>query len=90
MPTNFVQIWRTGDRTPGDTYPSDVYQEAAWPGGFDQVTPLGMQQAVRIGQLLQNVYIRSQHFIAPVYQQKQVRAFHYCLGRRKTNIEQPE
>lgn len=79
MLNNLVQIWRTGDRTPSDTYLSDVHQESVWPGGFDQVTPLGMQQAVRIGQLLHNVYIRSQHFIGPVYQQKQVRTFGHFL-----------
>lgn len=67
-----LQIWRTGDRTPGETYPSDVHQESSWPRGFDQLTPMGMQQAVRIGQLLQNIYIHQQRFLDPVYQQKEV------------------
>jgi hypothetical protein len=67
-----LQIWRTGDRSPGETYPLDPHQEASWPRGFDQVTPMGMQQAVRVGQLLQRVYIQSHRFLDPVYQQKQV------------------
>ncbi|CAM6001158.1 unnamed protein product [Sphagnum balticum] len=68
---------RSGARAtgrPAEPTPPIPYQESSWPRGFDQVTPIGLQQAVRIGQLLQGIYIQSRRFIDPVYQQKQVRS----------------
>ncbi|TKR89007.1 hypothetical protein L596_013171 [Steinernema carpocapsae] len=61
-------IWRHGDRPPtGKTYPTDPYQEDAWPVKFGELTPRGMWQQYTQGQKLKQEYIVKQKLIKAKY-----------------------
>uniref|UniRef100_A0A914DZ51 acid phosphatase n=1 Tax=Acrobeloides nanus TaxID=290746 RepID=A0A914DZ51_9BILA len=54
----FLQaVWRHGDRSPTDTFPTDPNQEATWHQDWGQLSALGMEQHVRLGQTLRQRYI---------------------------------
>ncbi|KRY35034.1 Testicular acid phosphatase -like protein, partial [Trichinella spiralis] len=59
-------MYRHGYRTPLGTFPTDEYQEWAYPNGFRQLTKLGCQQQYELGQYLRSRYANflSDHYNA--------------------------
>lgn len=50
-------IYRHGDRSPADTFPTNPLPEWAWPQGFGQLTQRGMLQHYELGKYLRSRYI---------------------------------
>ncbi|CAJ0576485.1 unnamed protein product, partial [Mesorhabditis spiculigera] len=71
----FVQvIWRHGDRSPTTTCGTDQFQEETWTfggGGWGQLSPIGMQQHVSLGNKLRQRYIDTK-FLAENYRADEV------------------
>ncbi|KRY48613.1 Prostatic acid phosphatase [Trichinella britovi] len=63
---NRHHMYRHGYRTPLGTFPTDEYQEWAYPNGFRQLTKLGCQQQYELGQYLRGRYANflSDHYNA--------------------------
>jgi hypothetical protein len=56
----FVSIvFRHGDRSPVDTFPTDPYKEDSWPQGFGQLSLIGMKQEYYLGEVIRDRYIES-------------------------------
>ncbi|CAB3404243.1 unnamed protein product [Caenorhabditis bovis] len=78
MELKLVQIvWRHGDRSPTETFHTDIFQEDAWKfggGGFGQLSPLGMKQHVNLGNMLRKRYVNidnaTHKFLPAVYNSK--------------------
>lgn len=63
-------LFRHGDRTPINPYPKDPYKAASeWPVGFGQLTSLGKQEQLRLGQW---VRARYSGFLGADYSEKEV------------------
>ncbi|KAJ8340520.1 hypothetical protein SKAU_G00351530 [Synaphobranchus kaupii] len=62
-------LYRHGDRSPVRAYPTDPYQESAWPQGFGQLTQIGMRQHFELGQALKRRY---QGFLNETYDRHQI------------------
>uniref|UniRef100_A0A0N5A408 Acid phosphatase n=1 Tax=Parastrongyloides trichosuri TaxID=131310 RepID=A0A0N5A408_PARTI len=64
----FIQsVWRHGDRSPTIGYPGDLLDESAWPQGWGQLSPLGMQEHVLLGKKIKNRYYDQLNFIGKNY-----------------------
>uniref|UniRef100_A0A8D0GB59 acid phosphatase n=1 Tax=Sphenodon punctatus TaxID=8508 RepID=A0A8D0GB59_SPHPU len=62
-------LFRHGDRTPFDTFPTDLHGEDDWPQGFGQMTKLGLQQQYELGKYLRNRY---KNFLNATYVRKEI------------------
>lgn len=49
-------IYRHGDRTPVDPYPTDPYNSSYWPQGLGQLTNIGKRQHFKLGKWLRQRY----------------------------------
>nr|XP_022303478.1 lysosomal acid phosphatase-like [Crassostrea virginica] len=68
-----VQIlYRHGDRSPTHGYPNDPVKESDWPQGYGQLSKLGMDQEYRLGQSIQNLYIKKLGFLPVKYNRTKV------------------
>uniref|UniRef100_A0A8C5BJX4 Lysosomal acid phosphatase n=1 Tax=Gadus morhua TaxID=8049 RepID=A0A8C5BJX4_GADMO len=63
------QLFRHGDRSPVKAYPTDPYQESAWPQGFGQLSQEGMRQHYNLGQFLRGRY---KGFLNETYDRREV------------------
>ncbi|XP_043491248.1 prostatic acid phosphatase-like [Polistes fuscatus] len=71
-------LYRHGDRTPIELYPNDPYQnESLWPVPFGQLTNLGKNQHLHLGQWLRNRY---SHLLNDEY-------FPYDIYIRSTDVD---
>lgn len=63
-------LWRHGDRSAIKRFPLDPNNnENTWPQGWGQLSMLGMQEHLQLGQLLRKRY---QGFLSPVFKQDEV------------------
>uniref|UniRef100_A0A674JEV7 acid phosphatase n=1 Tax=Terrapene triunguis TaxID=2587831 RepID=A0A674JEV7_9SAUR len=51
-----ISIFRHGDRTPIENFPTGLHKESEWPQGFGQLTKIGMQQQYELGQYMRKRY----------------------------------
>ncbi|NXI43067.1 PPAP phosphatase, partial [Galbula dea] len=64
----FVSIvFRHGDHTPQEFFPTDKHKEVARQQGYGQLTKLGVQQQYELGQYMRRRY---SHFLSVVYKQR--------------------
>ncbi|XP_030062357.1 prostatic acid phosphatase isoform X2 [Microcaecilia unicolor] len=64
-----VLLYRHGDRSPLEAYPTDPHKEDAWPQGFEQLSQIGMQQHYELGKFLR---IRYSGFLNDTYNRHEV------------------
>ncbi|XP_003368004.1 lysosomal acid phosphatase [Trichinella spiralis] len=72
-------MYRHGYRTPLGTFPTDEYQEWAYPNGFRQLTKLGCQQQYELGQYLRSRYA---NFLSDHYNASEVKYGQNVIERR--------
>lgn len=65
-------LFRHGDRTPTNSFPTDKYQEDFWPQGFGQLTQVGMRQHYELGQFLRKKYVDDMALLSANYSRYQV------------------
>ncbi|KAH7693122.1 esophageal gland cell secretory protein 21, partial [Aphelenchoides avenae] len=54
------------------TFKNDPHRESAWPQGWGQLTPTGMQQHLWLGQKLAQKYVHSLGFLSGSYRSDEV------------------
>ncbi|KAM3922452.1 LOW QUALITY PROTEIN: testicular acid phosphatase homolog [Leptodactylus fuscus] len=64
-----VVVYRHGDRSPIDTYPTDPYKDTVWNNGLQQLTQVGIRQQYELGQYLR---MRYKHFLSPSYRKEEI------------------
>uniref|UniRef100_A0A8C3S7J9 acid phosphatase n=1 Tax=Chelydra serpentina TaxID=8475 RepID=A0A8C3S7J9_CHESE len=62
-------VFRHGDHTPCESFPTDKHKKSAWQQGFGQLTKLGIQQQYELGQYMRKRY---KHFLSTVYNQFEI------------------
>lgn len=67
--TFVVVVYRHGDRSPIDTYPTDSYKDTVWVNGLQQLTQVGIRQQYELGQYLRTRY---EHFLSPSYRKDEI------------------
>uniref|UniRef100_A0A8C8AKR6 acid phosphatase n=1 Tax=Otus sunia TaxID=257818 RepID=A0A8C8AKR6_9STRI len=65
----FYQVFRHGDHTPQEFFPTDQHKEVARQQGYGQLTKLGIQQQYELGQYMQRRY---SYFLSVVYKQCEI------------------
>uniref|UniRef100_A0A8C4YSL3 acid phosphatase n=1 Tax=Gopherus evgoodei TaxID=1825980 RepID=A0A8C4YSL3_9SAUR len=65
----FCQVFRHGDQTPCESFPTDKHKKNAWPQGSGQLTKLGIQRQYELGQYMRKRY---KHFLSTVYNQFEI------------------
>uniref|UniRef100_A0A8C3Q611 acid phosphatase n=1 Tax=Geospiza parvula TaxID=87175 RepID=A0A8C3Q611_GEOPR len=65
----FYQVFRHGDHTPQEFFPTDKHKEIARQQGYGQLTKLGIQQQYELGQYMRRRY---SHFLSVVYKQCEI------------------
>uniref|UniRef100_A0A0N5AYL6 acid phosphatase n=1 Tax=Syphacia muris TaxID=451379 RepID=A0A0N5AYL6_9BILA len=67
-------VWRHGDRTPTRTCKGDKNTEKEWMkfGGYGQLTPRGMAQHVKLGELIHKRYAKDYKFLSETYSPKEI------------------
>jgi hypothetical protein len=73
-PASFVlAVWRHGDRSPTECFPSDASKCAErWPDGFGMLTALGMNMGFNLGKTLRQRYVESFNLISGNYTRKSI------------------
>ncbi|XP_014733852.1 PREDICTED: prostatic acid phosphatase-like [Sturnus vulgaris] len=62
-------VFRHGDHTPQEFFPTDKHKEIARQQGYGQLTQLGIQQQYELGQYMRRRY---SHFLSVVYKQCEI------------------
>ncbi|KAK9966012.1 hypothetical protein ABG768_005065 [Culter alburnus] len=62
-------LYRHGDRSPLDTYPTDPCKDSDWPQGFGQLSQEGKKQHYELGQFLKKRY---SGFLSENYNRKEI------------------
>ncbi|XP_068061346.1 prostatic acid phosphatase-like isoform X2 [Anomalospiza imberbis] len=62
-------VFRHGDHTPQEFFPTDKHKEIATQQGYGQLTKLGIQQQYELGQYMRRRY---SHFLSVVYKQCEI------------------
>ncbi|XP_075046202.1 testicular acid phosphatase homolog isoform X2 [Mixophyes fleayi] len=63
------RVYRHGDRSPIDIYPTDPYKETVWDNGLQQLTQVGIRQQYELGQYLRKRY---KTFLSPSYRKEEI------------------
>ncbi|XP_073427071.1 testicular acid phosphatase homolog isoform X3 [Dendrobates tinctorius] len=67
--TFVVVVYRHGDRSPIDTYPTDPYKDTVWDNGLQQLTQVGIRQQYELGKYLR---MRYDQFLSPMYKKEEI------------------
>ncbi|XP_073427070.1 testicular acid phosphatase homolog isoform X2 [Dendrobates tinctorius] len=62
-------VYRHGDRSPIDTYPTDPYKDTVWDNGLQQLTQVGIRQQYELGKYLR---MRYDQFLSPMYKKEEI------------------
>uniref|UniRef100_A0A8C4P3L8 acid phosphatase n=1 Tax=Dromaius novaehollandiae TaxID=8790 RepID=A0A8C4P3L8_DRONO len=65
----FYQVFRHGDDTPQEFFPTDKHKEVARQQGYGQLTKLGIQKQYELGQYMRRRY---SHFLSIAYKQCEI------------------
>uniref|UniRef100_A0A663MFX6 acid phosphatase n=1 Tax=Athene cunicularia TaxID=194338 RepID=A0A663MFX6_ATHCN len=65
----FYQVFRHGDHTPQEFFPTDQHKDVARQQGYGQLTKLGIQQQYELGQYMRRRY---SYFLSVVYKQCEI------------------